>query len=218
MASRDPVNAGTTNTPPLSSTVAASGPVSAASSMTPSPSRSHWIGRAGDEDRAFERVARRCRRPASTPPSSACPRSAPGTSAPTLSSTKLPVPYVFLAMPGSNAGLAEQRRLLVAGDAADRDAGAAPRTDPRSRRSVRSTARPSAGRRPGHVQQLAQLVVPRQLADVEQHRAAGVGGIGGVDLAAGEVPDQPGVDRAEGEVVARRARRRRAAATPTWCR
>ena len=38
-----PVRAGTKMTPPLSGTDAASGPTSAAASMMPSPSRSHWI-------------------------------------------------------------------------------------------------------------------------------------------------------------------------------
>ena len=37
-----PVNAGTTYTPPVSGTDAASGPISAASAMIPRPSRSHW--------------------------------------------------------------------------------------------------------------------------------------------------------------------------------
>ncbi len=37
------MNAGTNMTPPLSGTLAASGPVSAASVMMPRPSRSHWI-------------------------------------------------------------------------------------------------------------------------------------------------------------------------------
>ena len=37
------MNAGTNTTPPLSATLAASGPVSAAFSMMPIPSRSHWI-------------------------------------------------------------------------------------------------------------------------------------------------------------------------------
>ena len=37
-----PVNAGTNTTPPVSGTLSASGPVSAASAMIPSPSRSHW--------------------------------------------------------------------------------------------------------------------------------------------------------------------------------
>ncbi len=36
-----PANAGTTNTPPVSSTEAASGPTSEASAMIPRPSRSH---------------------------------------------------------------------------------------------------------------------------------------------------------------------------------
>ena len=37
-----PVKAGTTNTPSVSGTDAASGPISADDSMRPSPSRSHW--------------------------------------------------------------------------------------------------------------------------------------------------------------------------------
>ena len=59
-----PVNAGTTNTPSVSGHDAASGPISAASAMIPSPSRSHWTAAPGDEDRALERVRHRCRRPA----------------------------------------------------------------------------------------------------------------------------------------------------------
>ena len=38
-----PVKAGTTMTPPVSGTLSASGPVSAASSMMLMPSRNHWI-------------------------------------------------------------------------------------------------------------------------------------------------------------------------------
>ncbi len=38
-----PVSAGTKTTPPLSGTEAANGPTSAAFSMMPSPSRSHWM-------------------------------------------------------------------------------------------------------------------------------------------------------------------------------
>ena len=38
-----PVSAGTKVTPPLSPTDSASGPTSAALSMSPSPSRSHWM-------------------------------------------------------------------------------------------------------------------------------------------------------------------------------
>ena len=98
------------------------------------------------------------------------------------------------------AGLAEQRRLLVTGDAADRDPRR--RTEP-----IGGDAHPPArcgDRREAvdrHVQQIAELLVPAQAADVEQHRATGVGGVGGEDLPAGEVPDQPGVDRAERQVL-----------------
>jgi hypothetical protein len=44
--------------------------------------------------------------------------------------------------------------------------------------------------------------------DVEEHRARGVGDVGGVHASAGEVPHQPGVDRAEGELAALGARPR----------
>ena len=49
----------------------------------------------------------------------------------------------------------------------------------------------------GDVQRLEQGVVPVQRADVVQHGAAGVGAVGNVHLAAGQLPDQPSVHRAE---------------------
>ena len=42
------------------------------------------------------------------------------------------------------------------------------------------------------------------VVDVEQHRAAGVGVVGDVDLAAGQPPDQEGVDGAEEQLAALR--------------
>ena len=53
-----------------------------------------------------------------------------------------------------------------------------------------------------HVEQREQLVVPVAGLDVVEQRAAGIGGVGGVQLAAGQPPDQVGVDRAEGEFAA----------------
>ena len=44
--------------------------------------------------------------------------------------------------------------------------------------------------RGGNAEQLEQLVVPFLLHDVVQQRAAGIGGIGRMDLAAGEAPKQ----------------------------
>lgn len=38
--------------------------------------------------------------------------------------------------------------------------------------------------------------------EVEQEGARGVGDVGGVDLASGELPEQPGVDGVEGEFAA----------------
>jgi hypothetical protein len=50
-----------------------------------------------------------------------------------------------------------------------------------------------------------QLVVPLVGVDVEEQRARGVGDVGDVGAVAGELPDEPGVDRAERELAARRA-------------
>src|SRR5262245_40720836 len=94
-----PVSAGTNTTPPVSSTLAASGPASADVSSTPRPSRSHWIAAPVTN----------------TDPSSAyatssgvvhaivvsTPSTVGGRLAPACTSTNEPVPYVFLAMPGS---------------------------------------------------------------------------------------------------------------------
>ena len=53
-------------------------------------------------------------------------------------------------------------------------------------------------------QQREQLVVPIARAEVEQQGARGVGHVGGMHAAAGELPEQPGVDRAEGQFAALR--------------
>ena len=98
------------------------------------------------------------------------------------------------------AGLADRRRLLVAGDAEDRDRRA---EDRRLGRPVVGGAVPDLGEDgAGHVEDAEQFVVPRAVVDVEEHRPRGVGRVGGVDLAAGEPPDQERVDRAEGELAA----------------
>ncbi len=55
----------------------------------------------------------------------------------------------------------------------------------------------------GHrdVEYLAKLLVPAQLVNVEEHGAAGVGVVGGVNLAAREVVDEPGVHGAAHELA-----------------
>ena len=104
----------------------ASGPISAAVVDHAEPVAQPLDGGAGDEDRALERVGDACRRPSCHATVVSMPSVGGGHSAPTFISTKLPVPYVFFAMPGVEACLPEQRRLLVAGDAADRDPAPAP--------------------------------------------------------------------------------------------
>ena len=57
----------------------------------------------------------------------------------------------------------------------------------------------------GDIEQAQQLLVPALTMDVEQQRPAGVGRVGRVAPPAGEPPEQPGIDGAEGELAGRRA-------------
>ena len=56
-----------------------------------------------------------------------------------------------------------------------------------------------------NVKERQQVVVPIERMDIKECRAAGIGVVGGKDLAAGEVVDEPGVDCAKHEVARRRA-------------
>ena len=91
--------------------------------------------------------------------------------------------------------LAKQSRLLVAGNARDRNA----RGDPGVARLAKETR---AGAHLGHhrgrdTKEVQQLLVPAAAVDVKQHRAACVGGVGRVHQAAGQDPDKPGVHGAK---------------------
>ena len=101
------------------------------------------------------------------------------------------------------AGLAEQRGLLVAERGGDRHAveDAALGVCRRPRRRSGSPA----ARRPGRPSTGRIFVVPLQGVQVHQHGARGVGDVGDVHAAvdaAGEVPDDPGVHGAEEDVAA----------------
>ena len=96
--------------------------------------------------------------------------------------------------------LAEQGRLLVAGDAGDRHA-AEPERRRRPRRRPRSTSGPPAASRAGRRRASSSSSSHSPRVDVEEHRARGVGRVGDVQPAAGQLPDQPGVDGAEGELA-----------------
>ena len=94
-----PTNAGTRYTPPVSVTDSARRWLSAAVRITPSPSRSHWMAAPAMNTLPSSAYV-------IVPPSrhaivvSNPWREATGAS-PVLSSRKQPVPYVFLASPGT---------------------------------------------------------------------------------------------------------------------
>ena len=94
---------------------------------------------------------------------------------------------------GLKAALPEQRGLLVACNTGHRHVHALNVGVAVHLAGVLHAGQDAAG----DVQRLEQGVVPVQRADVVQHGAAGVGAVGDVHLAAGQLPDQPSVHRAE---------------------
>ena len=91
------------------------------------------------------------------------------------------------------AGLAEEGRLLVPGDARDGHGAAAD-----DGAAVDGAAVPHLGQHgPGDVQRRKDRVVPIQLPDVVEHGAGGIRIVRDVDAAAGQLPDEPGVHGAE---------------------
>ena len=105
-------------------------------------------------------------------------------------------------MPGPEAGLAEEGGLLVAGHPADRDAGRPARRPPRRRssRAAHSRAAPRAGptaaRRTGRPARSSQA---RRSMSKSRVRLALDGSVA-CTAAAGQPPQQPAVDGAEGQV------------------
>ena len=101
-----------------------------------------------------------------------------------------------LHLSGRVAPLAEERRLLVAGDSRDRDPSAE-KLGLGDRAARVDDLRQDLAR---HPEELEQLVVPLEALEAEEHGARGVRDVGGVNRAAGQLPEEPGVDGAEGEV------------------
>ncbi|MGY3134299.1 hypothetical protein ACVWZM_004981 [Bradyrhizobium sp. USDA 4501] len=103
-------------------------------------------------------------------------------------------------MPGSKQAWPMVAGLLVAGNPGDRDRAA--------EQVRRALAEPGGGilhlgkHRARYAQQPDEVIVPGAGMDVEQQRARGVGGVGGVDSPAGEPPQQIAVDGAEQEFAA----------------
>ncbi|CAM3592657.1 hypothetical protein BOSP111201_14570 [Bordetella sputigena] len=101
---------------------------------------------------------------------------------------------------GLEAGLPEGRGLLIARHAGDGYRAAEPL---RQRLGHHRAAGRHAGQhRTRNIQAFQQLVAPVLLMDIEQQRARRIGAVGTVHLAAGQLPDQPGIDGAEGDFAA----------------
>src|SRR6185437_15678828 len=104
---------------------------------------------------------------------------------------------------GVEAALAKESRLLIAGDAADRNA-VGEEIEAAGGSEIGGT-RPHFGEQVARNLEISkQLVVPLHRVDIEEEGAAGVAGVGEV-AAAGEPPDQEGIDGAAGEVAGRGA-------------
>src|SRR5262249_9510342 len=104
------------------------------------------------------------------------------------------------------AELTEQGRLLVAGDSGDRGLAEAELVrDPAVDLTRPAHLREHRGR---NAEQLEQVVVPPAGVDVEQHRSRGVARVGQVQPAAGQLPDEPGINGPERQLAGLRSRTR----------
>jgi hypothetical protein len=101
------------------------------------------------------------------------------------------------------AHLAEQRRLLVAGDAGNRDLLDAEHARHLAVHLARQPHLRQHARR--NIEQAQQLLVPLHRVDVEEHRPRRVADVGDVALVRGELPEQPGIYGPERELAGRGA-------------
>ncbi len=102
-----------------------------------------------------------------------------------------------LGVARGEAALTEERRLLVARHARDGDLAAHEIGVAVDLAVAADLGQDGAG----DVERAQDLVVPVQTVDVVEHRAARVGDVGHVDRAAREVPHEPGVHGAKGELA-----------------
>ena len=93
------------------------------------------------------------------------------------------------------AGLSEERGLLIARDASDRHSGAEQGCFPDG--SARGHDPRQHGL--GDPEELEELAIPVERLQVEEERPGGVRDVGRVDLAVRELPEEPRIDRAERE-------------------
>ena len=218
-----PVKAGTTTTPSLDSTVRASGSMSPGLVDDAQAVAQPLHARPRDEHRTLEGIGDRRPAPAAGPPSApmaiwpSVPRSqakvvirpstGAGATGPAFMRTKLPVPMVTLVMPGSKQAWPKRAACwspAIPLMGTPRSGESPPRADPPPGPTDHRTGAPRGGVR-RDAEELAQFGRPPSLHDVEEHGPRGVGGVGGEHPAvhaAGEVPQHPRVDGAEGQAAA----------------
>ena len=90
----------------------------------------------------------------------------------------------------------EERRLLVARDPGDRKRGA----EQVGLADDLRRADEAGQQRPLDTEQVEQLVRPVERVQVEEHRPGRVRQVRGVHPTSGQLPDEPRVDRPEGEL------------------
>src|SRR3546814_13672945 len=106
-------------------------------------------------------------------------------------STRTDTRFPYTTLFRSEAGLAEERGLLIAGHPRDRDPSG-------QTTALHGLAEPPARRAHlgqgggGHTEEVDQLLRPSQRSDVEEHRAAGVGGLRGEDPTIGAAGQELG--------------------------
>ena len=104
-----------------------------------------------------------------------------------------------LGFTGMVASLAEKGRLLVTSSTGDLDGSA-------QQGGIGLAVNTAGGHGGGqhatrNIQFLQDVLIPLQGVDVEEHGPGGVGVVGDVDLAAGELPDQPGFNGTEEQLA-----------------
>ena len=165
--------------------------------MMPEPVAQPLHGGAGDEDRAFQRVGALSRELVGNGGEQLVLRGDRRRAG--VEQGKAAGAVGRLDHARLEAGLADGGGLLVAGDARDHDAAAE-----QFRHAVAEAVRRVLylrQHRTRHAQDFQQLVIPLALVDVEQQRARGIGGIGGVRFAAGQPPQQIAIDGAEHQLA-----------------
>jgi hypothetical protein len=167
--------------------------------MMPSPSRSHWMAAPGNEDSAFEGVFHRLRTKLPGNSGKHALMAADGFCA-GMEEHKRTRTIRILGEPFADAGLTEERGLLVTGYAGNRNGCPAELlriclgADGGGRYDLRQYGL-------GNVESLKDAGFPAACADVEEQGTGGVGDVGYMLAATGQIPDQPGIDGAEGNLT-----------------